>query len=522
MPEISKQPPLCFIIPPSPFLLDERVFPSLGVLRVAAVCERAGHPVDVLDLSGIENYADALEAYLSTARASCFGVSATTPQMPAAAMILRTIRRLRPDARTILGGPHVTLVHAALREEEARGAWGKTAVALETIRELADVAVAGDGEEAIFLALDADAPPSIDADVPNSPLFLSGKRLDDLPFPARHLIDLDSYRYWIDGNRATSIIAQLGCPFGCSFCGGRSSPSLRRVRLRSTASILEEIESIHRTYGHRGFMFFDDELNVNRRMVELMEGIATLAGRLGTEFSLRGFVKSELLDDVQAKAMFQAGFRWILAGFESGSPRILKNMNKRASWEENSRCVEIAHRHGLKVKALMSIGHPGDSAETIEATRKWLIEARPDDIDVTIITPYPGSPYYNRAEPDPARPGIWVYTCKGTSDRLYVEEIDYSRTANYYKGDPAGGYRSYVFTDHLTAEDIVRLRDEVERGVRQELGIPFPPAACKVHFEHSMGQSGPVLVLPPSIFRSNGRMPAGREEPRPETVLTVR
>ena len=52
----------------------------------------------------------------------------------------------------------------------------------------------------------------------------------------------------------------------------------------------------------------------------------------------------------------------ILIGFESGSPRILRNINKKATVDDNTRAVEAAHRAGLKVKALMSIGHPGESA----------------------------------------------------------------------------------------------------------------------------------------------------------------
>ena len=47
---------ICLIIPPSVFLLDERVFMSLGILRIAAVLENAGYSVDVLDLSGVKNY----------------------------------------------------------------------------------------------------------------------------------------------------------------------------------------------------------------------------------------------------------------------------------------------------------------------------------------------------------------------------------------------------------------------------------------------------------------------------------
>ena len=52
------------VIPPSPFLLDERVFVSLGILRVAASLEKQGVEVGVLDLSGVDNYLDALTSYL--------------------------------------------------------------------------------------------------------------------------------------------------------------------------------------------------------------------------------------------------------------------------------------------------------------------------------------------------------------------------------------------------------------------------------------------------------------------------
>lgn len=501
---LGRLPTICLIIPPSAFLLDERVFMSLGILKVAAVCEREGYAVEVLDLSGVENYLEALASHMRTTSARHFGLTSTTPQMPAAAQIVETIRLMRPEARVILGGPHPTLVHAARRTEIKAGRSGRATRAFQHLEELADVIVAGDGEDAILLALAKDAPSVIDADDPKGKLFLSNERFAASPFPARHLVDVSTYRYKIDGYEATSLIAQLGCPFACGFCGGRQSPMLRRIRLRGTESVLSELEHLYTTYGFRGFMFYDDELNVNPNLVELMNGISDLQTRLGTDFRLRGFVKSELFTDAQAEAMYRAGFRWLLVGFESGSPRILENINKKATREDNSRCVEIAHRHGLKVKALMSVGHPGESSQTIDDTQAWLLEVRPDDFDVTIITTYPGTPYFDRAVADPVRPNVWIYTQPKTGDRLYAEEVDYIRTADYYKGDPNGGYRSFVFTDHLTPHQLVDLRDRVERDVRKALDIPFNPGAAKVHYEHSMGQSGP---LPPSILRRS-RQPA--------------
>jgi radical SAM superfamily enzyme YgiQ (UPF0313 family) len=154
--------------------------------------------------------------------------------------------------------------------------------------------------------------------------------------------------------------------------------------------------------------------------------------------------------------------------------------------------MDIARRHGLKVKALMSIGHPGESADTIRETRDWLLEVKPADFDVTIITTYPGTPYYDYAIPNG---DYWTYTYQKTGDRLHAEEVDFTQVADYYKGDPDGGYHSYVHTDHISAEDLVKLRDATEREVREVLSIPFNQSAPARRYEHSMGQ------LPPFVLR---------------------
>jgi anaerobic magnesium-protoporphyrin IX monomethyl ester cyclase len=488
---------VCLIIPPSPFLLDERVFMSLGVLRIAAVLEQHGVPVDVIDLSGIENFTDATLDYIRNSQTEIFGITATTPQMPSAFKVAQTIRSSRPGARLILGGPHPTLISAAWKKELKKLHAGRASKALAKLNEIFDVIVFGDGEDTILTATQDEAPPKhIDADDPKSSYFLTNQRLNELPFPARHLVDVPSYHYKIDGESALSMIAQLGCPFQCGFCGGRASPMLRRVRTRTTENVVKEMVHLYENYGTRGFMLYDDELNVNPQVVQMMEAIADAQEKLGTSFKLRGFIKSQLFTDEQARAMFKAGFRWILTGFESGSERILQNINKRATREDNTRCVQIAHKAGLKVKALMSIGHPGESPETLNDTKNWLIENRPEDFDVTIITPYPGSPYYD----DSISAGAdWVYTYQATGDRLFSKELDYLKVADYYKGDPNGGYQSYVWTDFLSAEELVKGRDSLESSVRSILGIPFNPSAPAVRYEHSMGQT----ALPQTILKKS-------------------
>ena len=473
------------VIPPSGFLLDERVFPALGILKVAAALEQAQVPVEVLDLSGATDLEAAVVAAVAHRRAApeVYGITATMPQMPAAAAIARIIRRHQPDSRLVLGGPHVTLLRASARQEVQKGVEGRAIRAMRELHARFDVLVCGDGERAILKAIEARPGFLVDGDDPTSTLWLTKADLAAAPLPARHLIDVASYRATIEGVPAMSLIAQLGCPFGCTFCGGRRSPFLRRVRTRPTASVLEEIAHLHQTYGCRAFMFFDDELNVSPAFGDLLQGLCDLQARLGVTFRLRGLLKAELLTDAHAALMYQAGFRQLLVGFESGAERILTNIEKRATIADNTACLERLHRHGMTVKALMSIGHPGESPATLQETKAWLLAVQPDDFDVTIMTVYPGTPYFDDAVL--TAPDRWTYTAK-SGDRLHAREVDHLVDVNFYKGAPHN-YQAFVSTDTLSAAALVEARDALEDDVRAALRIPYPAGAAAVQFEHSMG-----------------------------------
>lgn len=502
------------VTPPSPFLMDQRVFVSLGILKVAASLEAHGYAVEHLDLSGVSQSAEALVSHLNRTKAKVIGFTATTPQMPSVVALVEHTRRCRPDMRIILGGPHVTLTHSAVKLEKKRGVESRAHEAYGRLANLVDVLVSGDGEYAVIAAMEylgsergtirsKDAM-LIDGDDPKGGYFLTNEIYEKTPMPARHLIDMKSYHYSIEGRNSTSLIAQLGCPFACGFCGGRNSKSLRMIRTRSSQSIVAEIETLYRTYGYTGFMFYDDELNVNKNMVGLMNELKELQSRLGVDFRLRGFVKSQLFTLEQAKAMYAAGFRWILSGFESGAPRILENINKKADVDDNNRAVDFARAANLKVKALMSIGHPGEDEKTVEQTQQWLMQAKPDDFDCTVITTYPGTPYYDESVPHEKLKNVWTYTYQATGDRLHSYDVDFMKVADFYKGHSNGGYKSFVFTDALSAERIVALRQWVEDSVRQALNIPYPTARPALQFEHSMGQ-GANAVLPDYLYHETAQ-----------------
>jgi hypothetical protein len=160
------------------------------------------------------------------------------------------------------------------------------------------------------------------------------------------------------------------------------------------------------------------------------------------------------------------------------------------------------------MKALMSIGHPGESYETVEETLTWLKKVEPSDFDCTIITAYPGSPYYDRARRVygtwPGERGekgsTWAFDVNG--DTLYMYDIDYTRTEDFYKGS-LDGYKSYVFTDALTPAEMVRVRGFVEAEVRGALGIPYYTAGRAIRFEASMGQLSGLMYKTSEVRNEN-------------------
>ncbi len=160
------------IIPPSAFLLDERVFVSLGALKIASALEAHGHLVHVLDLSGIKNYIEALSVYIDSCHDDVIGITSTTPQLPAVFEIAKAIRTWRQDLKLVLGGPHVTLTYSAVKLER-KFQRGRASAAARQLESVFDVLVSGDGELAILHALQPNAPKVLDADDHKGPVFMS-------------------------------------------------------------------------------------------------------------------------------------------------------------------------------------------------------------------------------------------------------------------------------------------------------------------------------------------------------------
>jgi len=263
---------------------------------------------------------------------------------------------------------------------------------------------------------------------------------------------------------------------------------------------MAEVGELVEKYKAEGVMFYDDELNINNAtLTDLLEGLIEYQEINKLDLRFRGFVKAELFTAEQAQLMYRAGFRAILSGVESGDKNILITMKKHTTPEINSNWVKLCHEAGIKAKALMSIGHPGETEESVQNSLIWVLNNKPDDVDWTIITQYPGSPYFDHSIPHPTlgMNGVWTYTAPHTGAILHSRAVDYSKQANYYKGIP-GDYTSYVWTETLSPERLTELRDHCEQVSRLALGLQPIKSIAAQQFEHSMGQT-----LPKSILRSS-------------------
>ena len=448
---------LGFINPPSPFLINQRVFISLGILRVATSINKK-YDVKFLDLSDIFNIYDVIDNFIKINKIDVICITSTTPQIQEVYKISKYIKD-KHKLKIILGGPHVTMMNSSM-ENGSEDIKNICYNHIQTLSELFDTIVFGDGEYAIYDAIEKNE--RIINSEKNDNFYLK-HTYDEVAIANREYLDLNSYNYEIDGLKSTNIISQMGCPYRCEFCSGRGSKTFNKIRTRTTENILKEIDLLYKNYNYKGFMFYDDELNLNKKYFNtLLEELIKYQKDNKVEFNLRGFTRSDLLTEEQSKLMYSAGFRWLLIGFESGSDKILKNMNKGCTVNDNTKTFEIARKTNLKVKALMSIGHPGDSIETVNETINWLKYVKPNETDVSLISVYPGSNYFNKSN---LINNELVYSTK-TNENLFIDNIDFLKQSNFYKSK-SDEYVSFVYTDYLNKSELIKQRLYMENEIKK-------------------------------------------------------
>ena len=144
--------------------------------------------------------------------------------------------------------------------------------------------------------------------------------------------------------------------------------------------------------GINNFAFADDAMTMSRpRTLELCEEIL----KRGFEIGFHVTARTDEVDREVLVALKAAGCYEISFGIESGSQKILQEIHKATNEEALHICREI----GLPATALIMVGNRGESDETIEETRQFLIRTNPNFIGCAGgLWLLPGTGIYNYAK----------------------------------------------------------------------------------------------------------------------------
>ncbi len=225
--------------------------------------------------------------------------------------------------------------------------------------------------------------------------------LDDIPLPAYDLMpDFKKYLLPPGGIRgkwfnrgSPMIMSARGCPYKCTFCSS-CLMFTRKVRRRSVQNVIEEIRKLHYEYGANAVYFFDDTFNVKNEWVkEFCEALKQEPYKLTWGCQVR----VNLVSEEQASMMKEAGCVQVDIGVESGSPKVLKAIQKGETVEQIKKAFAVLHRVGISPMATFLVGCPEETMEDVEMTKLLLKEIKPSFAEFFYLIPYPGSELYRQA-----------------------------------------------------------------------------------------------------------------------------
>jgi radical SAM superfamily enzyme YgiQ (UPF0313 family) len=357
----------------------------LGLGYIASALRKKGHHLEVLDIYANQyadkDVGDRVKALSPDIDAVC--ISALSTQYRYVKWLIKKIKE-RFDKPVIIGNALATFSSKVLLENSA-----------------ADICVIGEGEETIVDLMDNLSRPERVKGVSyksGDKILNTGdrayiKELDSIDPPARDLFNtqiyLDNCHLW--GNpdlKAVNIISARGCPFNCRFC----SKTFSGIRLRSVNSVISEIESLRSRYDFKAVSFNDELTIVNdKRTYELCDYFR----RSGLKWVCQGRVDKVQPD--MLKRMKRSGCVALGFGVESGSQKILDNMNKGIKVEQAIRAVNATKDAGIDPIVQMMCGYEGEDdfayAETVDFFRKVNMPT----MQFSMTTALPGTVLYENS-----------------------------------------------------------------------------------------------------------------------------
>lgn len=362
----------------------------VGVGYIAAVIEKAGIPLSIIDQYAYRMSNREVLEKVKKEMPQVIGFSCLTPVMSNVRFFVKEIKKLSKNICIVLGNTHATLFADQLLKEG-----------------VADIIIRGEGEVSmleVVLAMDKGKDLKDIKGISfihNGTIFHNPERkvinsLDELPYPAWHLFDLNFYQESpLRSIKGTTLMisASRGCLYRCIFCA--QDKIYKKPRYRKVKSVVDEIEYMHNKLQVNCFGFNDPCFPASLEYG--LEFANELINR-GLHRKIKWFTESrvDLVNLDLLKRLKESGLYLVMYGFEVGSQKILNDVKKRATLEQARIAAKYTKKCGILIMGLFMLGLPGETKENCKETIKFAKELDCDLAKFSIATPYPGSELYER------------------------------------------------------------------------------------------------------------------------------
>jgi radical SAM superfamily enzyme YgiQ (UPF0313 family) len=233
------------------------------------------------------------------------------------------------------------------------------------------------------------------------------RELDELPFPAWDLINMEPYRQswlmhkgWFSINMGTT----RGCPFKCNWC---AKPIYgNRYNSRSPQNVVQELKMLKEKIGFDHVWFCDDIFGLKPGWVH---EFANLIEKENLRFRFKIQARADLLlQENYIRDLERAGCENIWMGAESGSQKILDAMDKGTKVEQIYESTRLIRRYGMKPSFFIQFGYLGETKEDIRKTIKMINDLLPYEIGISVSYPLPGTGFYEKVKSDLKEKTNWT------------------------------------------------------------------------------------------------------------------
>lgn len=428
-------------------------YPALGLGYLAAMAEQAGHECAIFDMGlhperTVEDEVERIVAWKPDVVAE---TSMTTSWH--SVEVANQLIKDRLGVPIIAGGPHATTlpVYTAKDPNIDFVIYGEGE---ESFVELLSYLEQGrrDFENVAGLYFQRDNQGEV---IQTAPRMLVDD-LDKLPFPARHLFELDHYPlYNPNGERMLTVLSSRGCPYACSFCF--KGIVGRTYRQRTPENIAAEVVEIIEKYSVHNIYFIDDLFTIDiRRLEKIMDYFI----QEEIPVNWQCLARVDRVTQPLLEKMYRAGCREIHFGIESGDEKILKETAKHINLKQVSDAVQWTEDAGIRAKGYFILGLPGDNEETMARTIEFAASLALSEAMFSIATPMPGTK-------------LWDELVKKHPETEYTTDWAKSYYYNSYTSEIAPFMNVSDVSDAMLSKMAIRARERFLEEKRRRRYVQY-------------------------------------------------